>query len=94
MIQIFDTILFIFGSVGLVNAAVRFDPYIDFIHWTLNKIFGCRISKLRDFLLKLFTCEDCMTFWFILANCLNPFWAGAGFILSNYISKKIDNLWT
>jgi len=93
MTEIFGTILFILGSVGLVNAIVRFDPYIDLVHWGLNKIFGCRISKLRDFLLKLLTCEDCLTFWFILAHCLNPFYAGVGFLLSNYISKKIDNMW-
>jgi len=88
-----EDLIIIIGMVGIMNGLRRFDPYIDFIHYSLNKIFGCRISKFRDFLLKLFTCEDCLTFWSLLIFTLNPFYAGIGFIVSNFISKKIDNLW-
>lgn len=94
MLEIFNIGLFILGSVGLVNGLVRFEPYTNLVYWGLDKIFGSRISKSRDYLLKLLTCEDCLSFWFILINYWNPFYAGVGFLLSNYISKKIDNLWT
>lgn len=92
--EVLDIIVFIVGFASLMNGVRRFEPYEYFIHWVLNKIFGCRVSKFRDFLLKLFTCEDCMTFWGILIFTLNPLWAGIGYVVSNWISKKLDNLWT
>jgi hypothetical protein len=93
IIDMTEIIINIFGMVGIVNGLTRFDPYIDFIHYSLNKIFGCKISKVRDFLLKLLTCGDCLTFWTILIIFQNPLWAGIGYIVSNWVSKKIDNLW-